>query len=154
MLMKIEAIMKGQKMLNEIRLIGRLTRDPELQTTPGGASVCKFTIATNRKYKADGITKDETTFFDCVAWGVVAQNLAKYKKKGELIFVGGRMKQESWTDKNTGQQVYKMRVVAESIQYLEKAQAAQESLYNATPAQQQAGNQYNDVQQEFNDPPF
>lgn len=106
--------------LNEVRLIGRLTRDPELRATPAGASVCSFGLATNRKYKGnDGTLKDETTFVEISCWGKVAENVSKYMKKGRLIFAAGRLKFESWDDKQTGQKRNKTSVVAESVQFLD-----------------------------------
>ncbi|MFA5129249.1 MAG: single-stranded DNA-binding protein [Patescibacteria group bacterium] len=125
--------------LNEVRLIGRLTRDPELRTTPGGASICTFGLATNRKYKAnDGKITDETTFVDITCWGKVAENVSKYMKKGRLIYVGGRLKFESWDDKQTGQKRNKLSVVAESVQFLDfgdkqSATAGQPAASSETP---------------------
>jgi len=137
--------------LNEVRLIGRLTKDPELNFIPNGTAVVQFGIAVNRRYKGqDGLQKDEVTFIDCVAWGITAQNLAKYMKKGRLIFVGGRIIQESWDDKQTGQKRHKTRVVAENVQYLDK-QSQNEQLPNQNEQQRQAQNQ---EVQDFGAPPF
>lgn len=105
--------------LNEVRLIGNLTRDPELRSTSGGNYVCSFGIATNRKWKAqDGSMKEETTFVDVTAWGKTGENIHKYIKKGSPIYIGGRLKLDSWDDKTTGKKMTKLSVVAENVQFL------------------------------------
>lgn len=121
--------------LNEVRLIGRLTRDPELRATPAGASVCSFGLATNRKYKGnDGALRDETTFVEVSCWGKVAENVSKYMKKGRLIYAAGRLKFESWDDKQTGQKRNKTSVVAESVQFLDFGDKQQLDAQQAQPA--------------------
>ena len=106
--------------LNEVRLIGRLTRDPELRSTPSGQYVAHLGLATNRKYRAqDGTLKEETTFLDISCWGKIAENVGKYLKKGRLVFVGGRLKLDTWDDKQTGQKRSKLYVLADNVQFLE-----------------------------------
>ncbi len=106
--------------LNEARLIGRLTRDPELRSLPAGQYVASFGLATGRKFKGqDGVMREETTFVDITCWGKLAENVSKYMKKGGLIFVGGRLKFDSWDDKDTGKKRQKLSVVAENIQFLD-----------------------------------
>jgi len=106
--------------LNEVRLIGRLTRDPELRATPSGHSVCSFGLATGRKYKSqDGTQHEETTFVDCTAWGKTAEIVEKYIKKGSLVFVGGRLKLDTWEDRQTGQKRSKLQIVVENVQFLD-----------------------------------
>ena len=122
--------------LNEVRLIGRLTRDPELRATPAGASVCSFGLATHRKYKGnDGALRDETTFVEIICWGKVAENVSKYMKKGRLIFIAGRLKFESWDDKQTGQKRNKLSVVADSVQFLDHGSATPEQPAPASASQ-------------------
>lgn len=106
--------------LNEVRLMGRLTRDPEQRSTAGGTYIASFGLASSRKYKQDGVQKEETLFIDIVSFGRTAEIVADYAKKGHLIFVGGRLKLDTWQDKNTGQNRQKISVVAENIQLLEK----------------------------------
>ena len=132
--------------LNEVRLIGRLTRDPELRATPAGASVCSFGLATNRKYKGnDGALRDDTTFVEISCWGKVAENVSKYMKKGRLIFVAGRLKYESWDDKQTGQKRNKLSVVAESVQFLDHGSATPENTATASAPQPAAAKTPPDV---------
>ena len=107
--------------LNEVRLIGRLTRDPELRSTAGGQYVCSFGLATGRRYKGqDGTMREETTFIDVTCWGKLAENISRYMKKGRQIFVGGRLKFDSWEDKQSGQKRSKLTVVADNIQFLDR----------------------------------
>lgn len=106
--------------LNEVRLIGRLTRDPEVRMLPSGGQVASFGLAINRKYrKADGSLQEETAFVDITCWGKQAELVYKYMKKGRLIFISGRLRYESWDDKNTGQKRSRLSVVGENIQFLD-----------------------------------
>lgn len=106
--------------LNEVRLIGRLTRDPELRSTAGGQTICTFGLATGRRYKGqDGEMREETTFVDVTCWGKLAETVPRYMKKGSQLFVGGRLKFDSWEDKQSGQKRSKLSVTAENIQFLD-----------------------------------
>ena len=83
---------------NKIILMGHITRDPELNYTPGQTAIAKFGIATNRKWKGkDGETSEEVCFVDCTAFGKAAETLTKYVKKGDLLFLEGRLKFDQWT---------------------------------------------------------
>lgn len=107
--------------LNEVRLIGNLTRDPEARSTPAGTSITKFGIAVTRQYKGrDGVRKEETAFIEVTTWEGLANNCAQYLKKGSCVFLAGRIKFDSWEDKQTGQKRSKLSVVADSVQFLDK----------------------------------
>lgn len=91
-------------MLNQITVMGRLTRDPELRRTGSGISVASFTVACDR----DRAMKDqekETDFFDCVAWRGTGEFIAKYFRKGSMIIVSGRMENRRWNDKDGNKRV-------------------------------------------------
>jgi single-strand DNA-binding protein len=104
--------------LNKVMLIGNLTRDPELKHTPGGQPVCEFGLAVNRKYRTkEGEDREETTFVDCEAWGKQAEVLKQYMSKGKPVFLEGRLKLDTWEDKEGGKRS-KMRVVIENFQFL------------------------------------
>jgi single-strand DNA-binding protein len=106
--------------LNQVSLIGRLTRDPVTKTIPSGNTVTTFGLATSRKYKDQaGGLKEETTFVDITCWGKLGEIVCRYVKKGRLIYVGGRLKYESWDDKQTGQKRSKLTVTAEDVQFLD-----------------------------------
>lgn len=103
--------------LNKIQLIGRLTRDPELRTTPGGTAVAKFGLATNHSYKdKNGEKKDTTQFHNCVAFGKTAEVIAQYVKKGHEFYVCGRIEYSSW-DKKDGTKGYATEIMVEEFQF-------------------------------------
>ena len=104
---------------NKTLLAGNLTRDPEIKFTAKGSAIANFTIAHNRKWRTEaGEDKEEVSFIDCVVFGKTAENVAKFFKKGSAIFVEGRLKQESWDDKATGQKRSKLVVIVESFQFV------------------------------------
>ena len=122
--------------LNEVRVIGRLTRDPELRAIPNGQQVAQLGLATSRKYKGqDGEYREETTFVDVSCWGKLADAVARYVKKGGLIFVGGRLKFDSWDDKTSGQKRSKLSVVAENVQFLDKRDGGSAEAEAVDPAE-------------------
>lgn len=86
-------------MLNEITIMGRLTKDPELRRTGSGVAVASFTIANERDFK-NGEGKRETDFFDIVAWRQLGEFIARNFKKGSMIIVSGRLQRRSWADKD------------------------------------------------------
>ena len=104
---------------NKVLLMGNLTRDVQLKSTSGGQSVADIAIAVNRKFKTkDGQEREEVTYVDCECWGPCAEVIAKYFSKGKPIFIEGRLKLDSWEDKD-GQKRSKMRVVIEDFQFVE-----------------------------------
>lgn len=114
--------------------MGNLTRDPELRYTPKGTAVAKLGLAINRQWKDEsGAKKEEVTFVDVDAFGRQAETLAQYLKKGRPLYIEGRLKLDTWDDKQTNQKRSKLGVVLESFQFLDsngerqnapKAQAA------------------------------
>ncbi|MCL4882633.1 single-stranded DNA-binding protein [Streptococcus suis] len=104
-------------MINNVVLVGRMTRDAELRYTPSNQAVATFTLAVNRNFKnQDG--EREADFVNCVIWRQQAENLANWVKKGALVGVTGRIQTRSY-DNQQGQRVYVTEVVAESFQLLE-----------------------------------
>ncbi len=81
---------------NRVELIGNLTRDPELRYTPNGAAVCTFGMATNRTYVTEGERKEEADFHRLVAWNKLAELCNQLLKKGNRVFVSGRLQTRSW----------------------------------------------------------
>ncbi|MCG9864876.1 single-stranded DNA-binding protein [Streptococcus suis] len=106
-------------MINNVVLVGRLTRDVELRYTPSNQAVATFTLAVNRNFKNQSTGERETDFINCVLWRQQAENLANWTKKGHLIGITGRIQTRSY-DNQQGQRVYVTEVVAESFQVLEK----------------------------------
>jgi len=105
--------------LNKVLLIGNLTRDPELRVTPKGTAICQFGLAVNRQYKDEsGATRDETAFIDIEAWGKQGELVSKYLQKGSPAFIEGRLRFDSWEDKQSGQKRSKLKVVLENFQFI------------------------------------
>lgn len=105
--------------LNKVMLMGNLTRDPELKVTPKGASICSFSLAINRKFKLeDGTVKEEVVFVDIDAWGKQGETIAKYTSRGKPLYVEGRLRLESWEDKNTKEKRSRMKVTLEQFQFI------------------------------------
>jgi len=105
--------------LNKVFLMGNVTRDPELRYTPNGMAVMDIGLAVNRKYRpTDGSDlREETTFVDITFWAKQAETLGKYIRKGSPLFVEGRLKLDSWTNKE-GQKRTKLKLVGENFQFL------------------------------------
>ncbi len=99
-------------------ITGNLTRDPELRTTPNGASVCSFSVAVNRVYRdASGEQKEDVSFIDCSAWGKLGEMINQYAKKGSGVLVSGRLDQRSWEDKTTGGKRSRVEIVVEDFNF-------------------------------------
>ena len=102
-------------MLNEVILMGRLTRDPELRRTGNGTAVTSFSLAVDRDFKGqDG--ERETDFVDIVAWRNTAEFVSKYFSKGRMAVVKGRLQVRDWTDKD-GAKRRSTEVLAESVYF-------------------------------------
>ena len=105
--------------LNKIMMIGNLTRDPQLSYLPSQTPVVEFGLATNRKWtdKATGEQRDDTCFVDCRCYGRQAETLNKYMRKGNQIFIEGRLQLDTWTSPE-GQRRSKHRIFVQSFQFL------------------------------------
>lgn len=104
--------------INICILAGHMTRDVELRYTPSGTPVGEFGLAINRKWKSEsGELKEEVSFFDCVAFGRTAENINEYFRKGSAMMLEGRLKQESWEDKQDGRKRSKVKVIVEKFHF-------------------------------------
>lgn len=111
--------------LNKVMLIGRLTRDPQIRHTPKGTALAEFSLAVNRSFTTEaGEKREDTTFVDVTVWGRSAETIGKYLHKGNLAYVEGRLRMETWTDKTSGQNRSKIIILGESVQFLEPAAPA------------------------------
>ena len=100
-------------------ITGNLTRDPELRTTPNGASVCSFSVAVNRVFKdSNGEQKEDVSYIDCSAWGRLGEMISQYAKKGSGVLVSGRLDQRSWEDKNGGGKRSRVEIVVEDFNFV------------------------------------
>lgn len=104
---------------NKVQIAGNLTRDPELRYTPKGTAIAKVGMAVNRVWTNEaGEKKEEVTFVDVDIFGRVAENVGQYMRKGSAMFVEGRLKLESWDDKQTGQKKSRLGIVADNVQFI------------------------------------
>src|SRR5258706_15203539 len=105
---------------NKVILLGNLTRDIELRHTTGNNAVANFGIAVNRTWKTPvGEKREEVTFVDCGAWGRTGEVMSQYLRKGRPVFIEGRLKLDTWEDKETHKKQSKLRVVVESFQFVD-----------------------------------
>src|ERR1700689_3459394 len=104
--------------LNQVTLMGNLTRDPELRQTPNGQNVTSFSLALNRAYKdASGEWQEVTDYIDIVCWGPLAERVAQYLSKGRRCLVQGRLQSRSW--EQDGQKRSKVEVLANDVTFLD-----------------------------------
>lgn len=104
---------------NKVILMGNLTRDVELKHIPSGQAVANIGLAVNRRFKTkEGENREETTFVDCEAWGRTAEVMQQYLAKGRPVFIEGRLKLDTWQDKD-GSNRSKLRVVVESFEFID-----------------------------------
>lgn len=104
--------------LNQVTLMGNLTRDPELRNTPNGQNVTNFSLALNRSYKdASGEWQEATDYVDIVCWGPLAERVAQYLNKGRRCLVQGRIQSRSW--EQDGQKRNKVEVLANDVTFLD-----------------------------------
>jgi single-strand DNA-binding protein len=110
------------KSINQVILMGRLTRDPETRTTTTGKTITSFSIAVDR-----GGQDDATDFFDVTAWEKLGDLVSQYLSKGRRCLVQGRLRQDSWDDKETGKKRSKVEVVATDVTFLDGPSGDQQS---------------------------
>lgn len=117
--------------INEVRLLGNITNDPELVQTQSGSVICKFSIATNRGVKqADGSYQDFADFHRCTAFGNLADRIAKWTKKGDKIHVSARLQNNSWTTKD-GEKKYSTEIIVQDAVFLTPKPKGEKSTYEA-----------------------
>ena len=127
---------------NQVILIGNLTRDVELRHTPSNQTVANIGLATNRQYQTkDGERREEVTFVDCEAWGRQAEVMAQYLSKGRPVMIQGRLKLDSWQDKDGGNRS-KLKVVVENFQFLGSREGGGGSGGGNSAGENSAGERY------------
>lgn len=139
-------------MINNVVLVGRLTKDPELKMTPSGIAVARFTLAVNRPFTSQGGEK-KADFINCIAWRKQAENLANFMRKGGQIGVTGRIETGSYEGQD-GKRVYTTEVVADNIQFLEPKNSGQNSGGYQQPPMQNQGYDYGGGQQYGQQPSY
>lgn len=118
---------------NRVELIGNLTRDPELRYTPNGAAVCTFGMATNRTFVTEGERREEVDFHRLVAWNKLAELCNQLLKKGNKVFISGRLQTRNWEGQD-GQQRQTTEIVIEDMIVLTPKANGEEKVPAAEPA--------------------
>jgi len=104
------------KSVNKVILVGNLGKDPEVKYTPSGTAVAKFSLATNERYKdKSGEWQDRTEWHNIVVWQRLAEIVGEYVKKGNKIYIEGRLQTSSWEDKQSGEKKYRTEVIAHDL---------------------------------------
>lgn len=116
--------------MNEVILIGRLVRDPEMRTTGTGVAMTQFTIAVNRPVSKEKKDEQKADFISCVAWKNLAVNIEKYCKKGALVSFKGHINTRSFDDEQ-GQRQYRTDIVADKVTFLSSNKNSQTEQYRA-----------------------
>ena len=110
--------------LNKVMLIGNVGTDPEMRYTANGNAVTTFRMAVNRNYSGpDGERREETEWFSIVTWNKLAETCSQFLQKGRSAYVEGRLQTRSWEGQD-GQRRFKTEVIANTVQFLDKGQAA------------------------------
>lgn len=117
-------------MINRVVLVGRLTKSPELRKTQNGTSVCKFTLAVNRRVTGQG--QPDADFISCVAWNKTADLVLQYLNKGSLIGIEGRLQTGRFTN-NNGETIYTCDVMVDTLQFLDPKKSDGQSNDNQEP---------------------
>lgn len=135
---------------NKVILMGNLTRDPVLRYLPSQQAVADFGIAVNRKWRTpDGQDREEVMFIDCSAWGKQAETINQYCQKGKGIMVEGRLKLDTWEDKQGGGKRSKHVVVVENFQFT----GGRDGGGQGAPAPQSGGDEYDQRPRQAAPPP-
>lgn len=124
MFTSIVTMKEGMVMLNNVVLMGRLTRDPEIRHTQSGIPVANFSLAVERDYAPQQGEK-AVDFINCVAWRSTAEIIGKHVTKGQLIVINGRLQTREWTDQSGGKR-YATEVVAENMYFTGKREQSGE----------------------------
>lgn len=133
------------KGFNKVILMGNLTRDVEVRTTPSGQSVGNFSLAVTRSWRnQDGQQQDQTSFINCVAWGKVGEIIAQYVQKGAPLLVSGRLDQRSYEDKD-GNKRQAVEVVVEDFNFVGGGRGGDDSGAQSTPRSSSAKSSSKDV---------
>lgn len=137
--------------INQVILMGRLTRDPETRTTASGKNITSFSLAVDRN-----TSDDQADFFDVTAWEKLGDLVAQYLSKGRRCLVQGRLRQDSWEDKETGKKRSRVEVVATDVTFLDGPNDGADSGNGASQSRPQPANKKSDdvVVEDIDDKPI
>jgi single-strand DNA-binding protein len=138
---------------NKVIIMGNLTRDPELRNIPSGQSVCSFSLALNRSYKAaDGSWAEAVDYINVVAWGPLGERVAQYMTKGKPVLVEGRLQTSSW--EKDGIKQYKTEVNANDVTFIGSAGGSDDSSQVGSDQSSQSSTQKDVVVEDIGDEPI
>ena len=120
--------------LNDVKVVGNLVRDPEVRFTPKGTPVANLALGINETYTVEDEKRQITTFLDVQVWGPSAENLSKMVRKGQEIFVEGALRQDRWVDKESGQNRSKVYLKADRWQFTQYRRQEEENTEAASEA--------------------
>ena len=107
--------------INKVILVGRLGKDPEVKATPSGSTVAKFSLATDEKFTdREGNKQERTEWHNVIAWGKLGEICGQYLRKGKLVYIEGKIRTDSWEDKETKQKRYRTEIIADTMQMLDR----------------------------------
>lgn len=135
--------------INQVILMGRLTRDPEQRTTQSGRTVVSFSIAVDRQTQ-----DDQADFFDITAWEKLGELVVQYLSKGRRVLVQGRLRQDSWDDKETGKKRSRVEVTATDVTFLDGPSDGGSSGGNSAPRNNQSSSNNKEAAPEIDDKPI
>lgn len=135
--------------INQVILMGRLTRDPEQRTTTTGKTIASFSIAVDRAGQ-----DDQADFFDITAWEKLGELAVQYLSKGRRVLVQGRLRQDSWDDKETGKKRSRIEVTATDITFLDGPSGDNQGGSSAPRGQQSSNNSKDVVIEDIDDKPI
>ena len=108
-------------MINKVILVGRLGKDPEVRSTPGGQTVTKFTVATDERFTdKNGEKQERTEWHNIVAWARLGEICGQYLRKGKLVYIEGSIRTDRWDDKESGQKRYRTEIIARDMKMLDR----------------------------------
>ncbi len=125
--------------LNKVMIIGQLGRDPEMRYTPGGRPVTSFSVATTRSWiSGDGDRREETEWFNVVAWGTLAEICKQHLRKGQSVYVEGRLQTRGWDDPD-GKKHFRTELVANEMIILSdrRAEPSDEGMVTEAPPEEE-----------------
>lgn len=135
--------------INQVILMGRLTRDPEQRTTTTGKTIASFSIAVDR-----GGQDDQADFFDVTAWEKLGDLVMQYLSKGRRVLVQGRLRQDSWDDKETGKKRSRIEVTATDVTFLDGPSDGQGGASSSAGAPRQTSRSQDVAPAEIDDKPI
>ena len=137
------------KDLNKVQLTGRLGKDPETRYTPQGSAITKFTVASNRRWRtAEGEDREDTEWFNVIAWNKLGEICAQYLQKGARVYIEGRLQTRSWDDQQTGQKRYMTEVIANDMIMLD----SRNDRMGAAPSYEEADAGFHEPEPEMEQP--